>query len=127
MYCFKSTKDFDEQFIIKNDDYDYDLQEYESVSSNEYDICKDTNILKHYYLKYFTDHYEKQHKLLNQLYWTSDLDNIMCVVCMSNKIETLFSPCCHLITCQKCSKQIKKCCICKEKIKGKVKVYTPFN
>jgi hypothetical protein len=124
----------DNKSVVQNelDSYDvyevYDIQEYESFSSEEnYFISEKKETIKMFFLKHFTNHQDDCSKVLNELYLDNELECIVCVVCMSNKINVLFTPCNHLITCNECSKKIKKCCVCQEKIKGKMKVFTPFN
>ena len=40
-----------------------------------------------------------------------------CVVCFENEINILLKPCNHLCTCEKCTKQIDSCPMCRKKIK----------
>ena len=40
-----------------------------------------------------------------------------CVVCFENEINILLKPCNHLCTCEKCTKKIDSCPMCRKKIK----------
>jgi len=46
-----------------------------------------------------------------------------CVVCMDGPKEICFVPCGHVSCCSKCSDKLDVCCICKQKIDKKVKVF----
>ncbi|GHV54502.1 hypothetical protein AGMMS49579_15200 [Spirochaetia bacterium] len=46
-----------------------------------------------------------------------------CKICLENKINTLFIPCLHVASCQKCSVKLKDCHICKEYIIDRVRVF----
>ncbi|GHV49447.1 hypothetical protein AGMMS49579_01110 [Spirochaetia bacterium] len=47
----------------------------------------------------------------------------VCKVCMTNGVNTLFKPCMHAASCQKCSDQLNECHICKSKIVKKRRIY----
>ncbi|KAK7138171.1 hypothetical protein R3I94_013715 [Phoxinus phoxinus] len=47
----------------------------------------------------------------------------LCKVCMDSDISTVFIPCGHLVTCQKCSESLDKCPICCATITQKIKTY----
>ncbi|GHV49437.1 hypothetical protein AGMMS49579_01070 [Spirochaetia bacterium] len=47
----------------------------------------------------------------------------VCKVCMTNGVNTLFKPCMHAASCQKCSIQLNECHICKSKIKDRVLIF----
>ena len=50
-----------------------------------------------------------------------------CFVCSDFPRDTLFMPCCHIVTCSQCSPRVKRCLICKVQIQVTVKVgYTNF-
>ncbi|XP_030622416.1 E3 ubiquitin-protein ligase XIAP [Chanos chanos] len=46
-----------------------------------------------------------------------------CKVCMDRDICVVFTPCAHLVTCEKCSECLHKCPICCREIKEKIKTY----
>ncbi|AIU41298.1 iap-2 [Sucra jujuba nucleopolyhedrovirus] len=50
-------------------------------------------------------------------------DNKICQICLDNDRQICFLPCGHVSTCEICAKKCKKCCICRETIKNKIKVY----
>jgi hypothetical protein len=51
---------------------------------------------------------------------------LQCVVCKEAPCDTLLMPCNHLVTCAKCvcNRTVKKCPVCRNDIRGKIKVYT---
>jgi hypothetical protein len=48
-----------------------------------------------------------------------------CVVCMENARNTLFQPCNHLVACQRCSRQLDACPVCRTASKSKILVFIP--
>ncbi|XP_061177182.1 baculoviral IAP repeat-containing protein 3-like [Saccostrea echinata] len=50
-------------------------------------------------------------------------DLTLCKVCMDANVNIVFMPCGHIVTCFTCSKSVKKCPLCRQKIKGTVKAY----
>jgi len=46
-----------------------------------------------------------------------------CVICMDKTREIVFLPCCHFLTCPKCSPQVMKCPICSKKIEKNLKIF----
>jgi baculoviral IAP repeat-containing protein 7/8 len=46
-----------------------------------------------------------------------------CKICLTNDLDTVLFPCCHLATCQSCSNRVQACPICRGAISGKVKVF----
>lgn len=50
-------------------------------------------------------------------------NRMLCVKCKKNKIDTLFLPCRHLITCERCAEPIDECIECLNVILGTVRVY----
>lgn len=50
-------------------------------------------------------------------------DKILCKVCMERDVEITFIPCGHLCVCEKCSRHVKKCPMCRNHIRGLVKTY----
>ena len=44
-----------------------------------------------------------------------------CKVCMDNDINTVFLPCGHLVSCDKCSPKLRNCAICRTYIRGTVR------
>ncbi len=47
----------------------------------------------------------------------------MCKICMDNDVNIVFLPCGHLVSCQECAPNIKKCAVCRKLIRGTVKTY----
>ena len=55
-------------------------------------------------------------------------DNQLCVICSTNKIDTVFYPCGHKSACYECSLIIKKnykmeCPMCRQPIKDLIRVF----
>lgn len=50
-------------------------------------------------------------------------DNMKCVICMENNKSYLFMPCKHVCCCEKCSKNLKQCPICRNTIESSFKIY----
>lgn len=48
-----------------------------------------------------------------------------CRRCKVNRIQTLFLPCRHLVTCEACAESLDFCIHCQEKILGTVKTFIP--
>lgn len=46
-----------------------------------------------------------------------------CIICMDGPPKMVFVPCGHLITCTKCSKQVKTCPTCRQDVQMAIKVY----
>nr|NP_001121594.1 zinc finger protein Ci-ZF(ZZ/RING)-1 [Ciona intestinalis]XP_018671186.1 zinc finger protein Ci-ZF(ZZ/RING)-1 isoform X2 [Ciona intestinalis]FAA00182.1 TPA: zinc finger protein [Ciona intestinalis] len=53
-------------------------------------------------------------------------DSNSCTICMDRKINTVLSPCNHMLSCQECSKMLKQCPVCREPIDKRVKVFPTF-
>jgi len=60
---------------------------------------------------------EKRFQLQNN----NENNELVCVVCLDKKKDTLFMPCNHLCTCYGCGVQLDKCPLCRKKISNKVK------
>ncbi|XP_061176119.1 E3 ubiquitin-protein ligase XIAP-like [Saccostrea echinata] len=48
-------------------------------------------------------------------------DQFICKICMDERVGVVFTPCGHIVTCSKCSKSLRKCPICRENIRDKVR------
>jgi hypothetical protein len=48
-----------------------------------------------------------------------------CAVCLENARNTLFQPCNHLVACQRCSRQLDMCPVCRTEAKSKILVFIP--
>lgn len=48
-----------------------------------------------------------------------------CKVCMDSLVDTVFLPCGHLVTCDKCSMFVSECPICRTHIKSTLKTFIP--
>lgn len=53
-----------------------------------------------------------------------DMDG-MCIVCYERKIGIAFMNCAHTCVCEECSKVLKECPLCRNKIVSKIKVFLP--
>lgn len=57
----------------------------------------------------------------------NDLDDkCLCIICYTEKCDSMFIPCCHMVVCENCSTKISECCICRTKVKNTIKVYTNY-
>jgi len=82
------------------------------------------------YIKRIKSFFKKNKKCKynkNQFYEDAGIDPTSCIICMDAKIDTLLYPCCHMEVCSNCSKEIFKCCTCRNVIEDRIKVYSPFN
>jgi hypothetical protein len=52
-------------------------------------------------------------------------DEVKCTICNESKINTLYVPCSQFGSCALCATQITKCHMCREDIKGYIRVYLP--
>jgi hypothetical protein len=50
-------------------------------------------------------------------------DAITCHACHSEKVQTLFLPCRHLVTCAQCAEQMDNCIRCQQRILGTVRTF----
>ena len=50
-------------------------------------------------------------------------NNMKCIICLTENKCFLFIPCKHLACCEKCSKKVKNCPICRSKIDYSFKIY----
>ena len=50
-------------------------------------------------------------------------DTLKCVICLENNKSYLFMPCKHVCCCENCSKNLKECPICRNKIESSFKIY----
>lgn len=50
-------------------------------------------------------------------------DQYRCKICFEEKLDVLFIPCNHIITCSKCSSKLSQCPVCREDIVGSITVY----
>jgi len=46
-----------------------------------------------------------------------------CKICMDNRVEVVFLPCGHLVSCTRCATAISNCAVCRQPIKAYVKTY----
>ena len=68
-----------------------------------------------------TPEYVRTLEAENELLKTTKL----CTVCLDNIRDVLFAPCAHVVACHTCTTRLKKCVLCRARIKGIVKVYLP--
>ena len=47
-----------------------------------------------------------------------------CKICMDNKVEVVFFPCRHLISCVSCVQQLRDCPNCRKFIQRKIKTFS---
>lgn len=50
-------------------------------------------------------------------------ESLTCRECLHEKVQTLFLPCAHLITCESCANAMDDCKLCKKKILGTVRIF----
>lgn len=50
-------------------------------------------------------------------------EQMICKICLDKDACIVYLPCGHMVTCQDCSKTIRKCCICRKLIQRTVKCY----
>ena len=60
-------------------------------------------------------------KLLDEI--TRMKDQRMCKVCMDNEISIVFLKCGHICTCMDCAPAMKHCPMCREPIRGTIRVF----
>ncbi|XP_060571740.1 E3 ubiquitin-protein ligase MYLIP-like [Ruditapes philippinarum] len=53
-------------------------------------------------------------------------ERIMCKICLTRKMNVVFSPCNHMVACAGCSDLLDRCAVCRTPIKGTFVVYTEF-
>jgi len=46
-----------------------------------------------------------------------------CVICMDKTREIVFLPCCHFLTCSKCSPEVTKCPLCSKRVEKNLKIF----
>jgi hypothetical protein len=46
-----------------------------------------------------------------------------CKICMDNKVQVVFLPCGHLVSCTRCATALSNCAVCRQPIKAYVKTY----
>ena len=51
----------------------------------------------------------------------------MCVICCEIDRDCVYLPCKHNTACIKCSKNLKECPICREKITELIRIYKAWN
>ena len=47
----------------------------------------------------------------------------VCKICMDKYVSITFLPCGHLVCCEDCAKNMRKCPICRKRIKGQVRTF----
>ena len=58
---------------------------------------------------------KEENKLLKQMQ--------VCKICMDKYVSVTFLPCGHLVCCEDCAKNMRKCPICRKRIKGQVRTF----
>ncbi|XP_053396997.1 baculoviral IAP repeat-containing protein 3-like [Mercenaria mercenaria] len=66
-------------------------------------------------------HKSEKQRLLEENRRLKDL--ITCKICLDNEACVAFLPCGHLTSCVECSKNLRKCAICRTVVQGTVRVY----
>ncbi|XP_053389940.1 baculoviral IAP repeat-containing protein 7-like [Mercenaria mercenaria] len=51
------------------------------------------------------------------------IDQLTCKICMDKESNVVFIPCGHMVSCETCAPHIRKCAICRQPIKGRVKAF----
>ena len=46
----------------------------------------------------------------------------ICKICQVNEVSILFLPCGHLVSCAQCAPALRRCAICRQRVKGRVRV-----
>ncbi|QYC92691.1 Inhibitor of apoptosis 2 [Trabala vishnou gigantina nucleopolyhedrovirus] len=54
---------------------------------------------------------------------SATIDEKYCKICFDTERQICFLPCGHVSTCEKCSKRCSKCCICRQPVKSKIKIF----
>jgi len=54
--------------------------------------------------------------------WVIPVTENACCICFTNKINTVFVDCGHLISCPPCSVQVQTCPVCRANIKSRIRV-----
>ena len=49
--------------------------------------------------------------------------NLLCKICMENKVSIVILPCAHLCSCTNCASSLKTCPICRKQFKGYVRAF----
>ncbi|RWS03203.1 hypothetical protein B4U79_02760 [Dinothrombium tinctorium] len=50
-------------------------------------------------------------------------EKYVCKICLVSEVKIVFLPSGHLVTCTTCALQVSHCPLCRNNIKGSVKVY----
>lgn len=50
-------------------------------------------------------------------------DQLKCKICLSDELSIVFLPCKHFASCSTCGRAVKKCVICREHIRGVLRVF----
>ncbi len=67
--------------------------------------------------------YKKQIQLLETR--VSQLSQLVkCKICLSEDMDTVLFPCCHMLSCVGCAKHFNQCPVCRLEICGRVRVFT---
>ena len=85
-------------------------------------IEKEISILKtrmEKYKKFQDDLKKKKQSLMSNV----ENDDRLCVVCLNNVKNVVFTPCKHLCTCHECSVDLQDCPLCRGAIESKINVF----
>ncbi|GIY77290.1 baculoviral IAP repeat-containing protein 2 [Caerostris darwini] len=63
------------------------------------------------------------YKILNPYKLKKERDGETCNICQSGDLNTLFEPCCHLVSCEDCSLNLYTCPVCRKDIIRKKRIY----
>lgn len=72
---------------------------------------------------------KKETELINEIDSSPDekttIDEHLCTICLENKKKVLFEPCRHVVSCHKCTNDLKeyKCPMCRQNITRMVTIY----
>lgn len=50
-----------------------------------------------------------------------------CKICQQRQVNVLFLPCGHLIACAQCATALRTCAVCRQPVKGAVRVQSDSN
>lgn len=80
-----------------------------------------TQVKNHYLLSFMPVSFPTDIKELTQK--NSEMrERTICILCCEERVSIVFLPCGHLVSCAQCSPALKNCPVCRESIKGTVRV-----
>lgn len=86
------------------------LEFHEDVTEKHLQLSPNCRLLRYEMQKMNDD----AHRIRQQL---------LCKVCLANRVMITFRPCCHLATCEECADKLELCPICRTVIMEKIKTF----